>query len=121
MTSHLHIISKDSDALLVGSSANLTSSKLSGRRWEKNLKFQREWMLAYFRKKENPTVTIKLGGSRTTHTNRVRQCGCTEQKIGVLHENPVRAGFVEKAEDWVAAVPGRYYCGKKSLIELSYV
>ena len=37
------------------------------------------------------------------------------------HENPVRAGFVEKAEDWVYSSAGDYYANRKGLIELSYV
>ena len=38
-----------------------------------------------------------------------------------VHENPVRAGFVEKAEDWVYSSAGDYYANRKGLIELSYV
>lgn len=38
-----------------------------------------------------------------------------------VHENPVRAGFVEKAEDWIYSSAGDYYANRKGLIELSYV
>ena len=38
-----------------------------------------------------------------------------------VHENPARAGFVEKAEDWVYSSAGDYYANRKGLIELSYV
>lgn len=36
------------------------------------------------------------------------------------HNNPVEAGFVEKAEDWLYSSAGNFY-GKKGLIELSYI
>ena len=52
------------------------------------------------------------------------ECGSAiilRQKMDYLHENPVRAGFVEKGEDWVYSSAAHYYCGKKSEIELSYV
>ena len=43
------------------------------------------------------------------------------QKMNYLHENPVKAGFVEKGEDWLYSSAAHYYCTRKSLIELSYV
>ena len=36
------------------------------------------------------------------------------------HSNPVEAGFVEKAEDWLYSSAGNFY-GKKELIELAYI
>ena len=44
-----------------------------------------------------------------------------KQKMDYVHENPVRAGFVEKAEDWVYSSAADYYANRKGLIELSYV
>ena len=38
-----------------------------------------------------------------------------------VHGNPVRVGFVEKAEEWVYSSGGDYYANRKGLIELSYV
>ena len=43
----------------------------------------------------------------------VRQAG--------VHENPVRVGFVERAEYWMCSSAGDYYANRKGLIELSYV
>jgi hypothetical protein len=56
-------------------------------------------------------------GNKTTTGNP----SILRQKMNYLHENPVRAGFVEKAEDWIYSSAAHYYVGKKSLIELSYV
>ena len=42
------------------------------------------------------------------------------QKLTYIHNNPVEAGFVEKAEDWLYGSAGSFY-GKKELIELAYI
>ena len=41
----------------------------------------------------------------------------TCQKMGYIHENPVRSGFVEKAEDWMYSSQ-RNYCGLGNLLEI---
>jgi hypothetical protein len=38
------------------------------------------------------------------------------QKLNYLHQNPVEAGFVEKAEDWLWSSAGDY-AGKKGLLD----
>jgi putative transposase len=35
-----------------------------------------------------------------------------------LHDNPVEAGFVEKAEDWLYSSAGQYYTGQKGLLDI---
>ena len=42
------------------------------------------------------------------------------QKLTYIHNNPVKAGFVEKPEDWLCSSAGDFY-SKKGLIELSYI
>ena len=42
------------------------------------------------------------------------------QKLTYIHNNPVEARFVEKAEDWLYGSAGNFY-GKKGLIELSCI
>ena len=42
------------------------------------------------------------------------------QKLTYIHNNPVEAGFVNKAEDWFYSSAGDFY-GMKGLIELSYI
>ena len=41
------------------------------------------------------------------------------QKINYLHENPVRAGFVNNAADWQYSSAIDYYKNKKGMIEIS--
>ena len=42
------------------------------------------------------------------------------QKLQYIHMNPVEAGFVEKAEDYVYSSARDFY-GRKGLIELCYI
>ncbi len=41
----------------------------------------------------------------------------TGQKMAYIHENPVRSGWLEKAEDWMYSSL-RNYSGLESLIEI---
>jgi hypothetical protein len=40
------------------------------------------------------------------------------QKLDYLHNNPVEAGFVEKAEDWLYSSAKQYYTGQKGMIDI---
>ena len=40
-----------------------------------------------------------------------------KQKVNYIHENPVRAGYVEKAEDWIYSSASNYINGR-GLIDL---
>lgn len=42
------------------------------------------------------------------------------QKLGYIHDNPVRAGLVEKAEDWLYSSQ-RNYLGLQALIEIDLI
>ena len=44
-----------------------------------------------------------------------------KQKMNYTHENPVRASFVEKAEDWIYSSAGDYYLNRKGLVDISYL
>jgi putative transposase len=43
-----------------------------------------------------------------------------EQKLDYIHENPVKAGFVEKAEDYLYS-SARDYAGIKGMLEIKFI
>jgi putative transposase len=43
------------------------------------------------------------------------------QKLEYLHENPVRAGFVKRAEDWIYSSATDYYTKQKGLIDIVHI
>ena len=40
------------------------------------------------------------------------------QKLDYLHDNPVEAGFVEKAEDWLYSSARQYHTGQKGFLDI---
>lgn len=43
-----------------------------------------------------------------------------QQRLNYTHENPVRAGIVENAEDYLYS-SARDYCGQKGLVKIEIV
>jgi REP element-mobilizing transposase RayT len=41
-------------------------------------------------------------------------------KVNYIHENPIRAGIVEKAEDYMSSSAGDYFGVRKGPLELEY-
>jgi putative transposase len=54
-----------------------------------------------------------------SHPIEIRSENFMHEKLSYIHENPVKAGFVSKAEDWVWS-SARDYAGKKGVIEVVY-
>ena len=44
----------------------------------------------------------------------------TNQKLNYIHQNPVRAGFVEKPEDWLYSSASNYLC-RPSVLEIDMI
>jgi putative transposase len=50
-------------------------------------------------------------------------CGSPEvlkENTNYTHQNPVRAGFVEKAEDWICRSAGDYILNRGGLVEIVF-
>lgn len=131
MTNHIHlIVSRRAEVLLedvMRDMKKFTSSQIL-KLLQTEPESRREWMLNIFRyagEQNSNNTTYQSDSYRIwKQDNHPVSCSTAEilkQKMDYLHENPVRAGFVEKAEDWVYSSAGDYYCGKKGLIEVSYV
>ena len=44
-----------------------------------------------------------------------------EQKLSYMHNNPLRAGFVENPEDWKYSSAGFYYCQRESIVPITFL
>lgn len=126
MTNHVYmIISRNSSALLEAIMRDMkkfTSAKIIESIKKEN-ESRRIWMLEIFSSagKNNSNNTTYQFWQQDNHPIECDTADILEQKMDYIHENPVRAGFVEKAEDWVYSSASDYYCNKKGLIELSHV
>jgi putative transposase len=84
---------------------------------------RREWMIEIFEAtgEVNSNNRVYQFWQQDNHPIECISPFILKQKMEYVHENPVRAGFVEKAEDWMYSSAGDYYTNRKGLVELSYV
>lgn len=126
MTNHMHmLISRNSTNLLeeiMRDMKKYTSTRILGA-IKTEPESRREWMLNIFSQAglKNSNNTKYQFWQQDKHPIECDTPNILEQKMEYIHENPVRAGFVEMAEDWIYSSAGDYYCNRKGLIELSYV
>jgi len=126
MTNHVHmIISRNSSVLLeeiVRDMKKFTASKLV-QAIEREPESRREWMLKLFAQagRMNSNNTNYQLWQQDKHPIACGSQDILRQKMNYIHNNPVRAGFVDKEEDWIYSSAGDYRIGRKGLIEMSYV
>jgi len=85
---------------------------------------RREWMLKIFKEagKKNSRNT---GYQFWRQDNQPKECfgeKFTRQKLGYIHNNPVEAGVVERAEDYVYSSARDYYKGEQiGLLKVAFL
>lgn len=107
MTNHVHMIISKTDEnkleAIMRDMKKFTSSKLIEAIQTNREESRREWLVELFRKAGSGNSNNKVY-QFWQQDNHPIQCSSPEilkQKMNYIHENPVRAGFVEKAEDWL--------------------
>ena len=117
MTNHIHMIVKSEGKALsdiIRDLKKFTSAKIvqairaNGRESRKN------WMLWLFNK-DNKIWFWEEG----YHAEEILTRPFFETKLNYIHLNPVRAGIVEKEEEYFLSSCGDYYGTKKGLLELA--
>jgi REP element-mobilizing transposase RayT len=83
---------------------------------------RREWMLHRFAHaaKADARITHNKFWQESNHAIHLDPLkpDMAQQKIKYIHNNPVRAGIVDKPEDYVYS-SARDYCGKKGLVKVN--
>ncbi len=121
MSNHVHaILSAETGNLpdIIRDFKRHTASKILKEIKESN-ESRKDWMLKRF---EFAAKSHKRNSELQfwTHENHAKELltySFTHQKMAYIHENPVRSGLVERAEDWMYSSQ-RNYSGLKSLIEI---
>ena len=133
MTNHVHmIISRNSKNLLEDimrdmkkftSAKILAAIKTESESRRECLPAGQSGMLAIFKEagEANSNNTTYQFWQQDNHPIECDTSDILKQKMEYVHENPVRAGFVERAEDWMYSSAGDYYANRKGLIDLSYI
>ena len=123
MTNHVHmIISKSSIGVLPDIMRDLkkfTAYKIIGAIMESSQESRREWMFKLFKQagENNSNNKNWQFWQQDNHLIELTDATMQEQKLNYIHENPVRAGFVYKTEDYVYS-SACDYCGTRGLLDL---
>jgi putative transposase len=116
LDNHLHlVVAGDKLADIIRDFKSYTAKRLLARLEQD----QKTWVLNQFQYYKQPAKTKSdyQVWQEGFHPQQIVSEEMLQQKIDYLHHNPVRAGLVERPEDWVYS-SARDYAGGKGLIEL---
>ena len=119
MSNHLHVICSCSEGFELSDTLRdfkkFTSAAIVRAIEENPKESRRNWMLWLLR--QNNEIQFWQPGN---HPEEIRTREFFQQKINYIHQNPVRAGLVEKEEEYRNSSARDFY-NMKGLIELSYI
>jgi REP element-mobilizing transposase RayT len=118
MTNHIHMIlaakNKDTSDIL-RDMKKFSSKKIITAIANNPQESRRDWMLRIFRE-EGAKNSRNSEYQFWRQDNQPKECysaSFTVQKINYIHNNPVAAGFVDKAEEYLYSSARDYFYGKK--------
>jgi REP element-mobilizing transposase RayT len=125
MTNHIHLIVRSETGKLsdtVRDFKRFTSNRILSDISENNQESRREWMDVVFRyhAKYNSRVNEKQFWTHENHAVELTSNDMVDSKMNYVHENPVRAGWVEKEEDYLYS-SARNYAGLNNLLEIEMI
>lgn len=126
MTNHVHMIISRSKAItleaIMRDMKKFTSSQIIKAIKTEN-DSRKEWMLSNFllAGNKNSNNTSYQFWQQDNHPLECDTPAIFQQKKDYIHENPVKAGFVAKPEDWIYSSATDYFSSSKGLIEISLV
>jgi putative transposase len=118
MTNHTHlIISSDGEKLsdIIRDFKKYTSSKLMKAIENNSVESRKNWLL-WLLKKDSKIWFWEEG----YHGEEIFTKDFFTTKLDYIHQNPVRAGFVEKEEEYLYSSCGDYYGVRKGKLEITY-
>ena len=127
MTNHVHmIISRGSSIALPDIMRDMkkyTATALLKAIAINKQESRKEWLLSLFKEagKANSNNTAYQFWQQSNHPILLDNAEKTKQRLDYLHQNPVRAGFVEKPEDWLYGSGMDYYTERKGMIEVMHL
>lgn len=123
MTNHIHLIAKAKEGFLLQDILRdfkkFTSKKLIAAIQENNQESRKEWMLSIFKSagEYNSNNTNFQFWRQDNKPIEVYSNAVIDQKLNYLHNNPVKEGIVDQAEDYIYS-SARDYAGQKGLLSL---
>ena len=125
MTNHVHLIVQSKAGCLsdtIRDFKRFTSNSILNDIKENTKESRREWMEVVFRyhAKFNKRVNEKQYWTHENHAVELTDNDMIDSRMNYIHENPVRAGWVERAEDYLYS-SARNYCEMKGLLEINMI
>ncbi|NBC03262.1 MAG: transposase [Bacteroidetes bacterium] len=126
MTNHIHLILSSRDETKLGNTIRdfrgFTSKTLLNAIENNPGESRKDWLLKSFKRegsKRKSNKTYQLW-KRNYHPIELDNLTLIREKIEYIHQNPVKAGFVFQATDYVFSSASNY-SGKKGLIEITNI
>jgi len=126
MSNHVHLIAsaKNNDlSEVLRDFKKYTSKQLLKAIAEHPEESRRDWMLLLF-KQAGESNSRNSSYQFWRQDNQPKECYSshfTKQKMDYVHNNPVAAGIVERAEDYLYSSAGDYYGTAKGLLEIDWI
>lgn len=124
MSNHVHLIARSSNGDLSGTLRDFKSytSKEILKAIEEGNESREKWMLAIFK---NAAIKHKRNSdyqfwTHENHAMEIFSSGFFEQKLDYMHTNPVRAGLVEKPEEYIYS-SAKNYAGENGLVRVETI
>jgi len=122
MTNHIHLLAAhdvDNECLArtIADFKKFTAKKIIKEIIDSQVESRKEWMLEHFRRSDTETANYNLW-QRGYHPFAVNNIKMLRQKLNYIHDNPVRAGFVDDPGDYPYS-SYRDYCGRKGLVDIT--
>ena len=126
MTNHIHMIisRKGTNELsaILRDLKKFTSFKIIGAIMANDQESRKNWMLKMFEESgiQNKHNTKYQFWQEGNHPVELVDNTMIEQRLDYIHQNPIKAGFVSKTEDFVYSSAANY-CGEKGLFEIELI
>jgi len=125
MTNHIHAMMRSTDEKLsdlVRDFIRHTSKEIMDTIGTNSQESRKEWLEMIFRyhAKFNKRVTDKQLWTHNNHAVELSSNDMIDSRLQYIHENPVRAGWVEKPEDYLYS-SARNYADMEALIKLDKI
>ena len=126
MTSHVHMIVGSDGSMLLGDIIrdlkSYTSRHIRKAIEDNQSESRREWLLGtmgYYGKWNRKNNDFQFW-QQHYHPIELSDNKIIDQRLGYVHQNPVVAGFVNEAADWVYS-SAKDYEGRKGMIEICFM
>lgn len=125
MTNHVHLIVRSDDGKLsdnVRDFKRFTSNEILKSVEENNQESRRDWMEVVFKyhAKYNNRVNEKQFWTHHNHAVELSTNEMIESRLNYIHENPVRAGWVQTPEEYVYS-SAKTYAGMPGILDIDLI